>query len=340
MACQAFGATYAAFVRDAGVDGTTIGINSQKQIEALPQGLQFFSGETYYVDSVNGADNRSGKSWNLAVATLGQAHTLAAAAISAGTDKGIPIAYLRETHAETYTLSNTAPTLSTTGFTIIGLNRGTSRPTFTFSTNSLTNDIDFSGANIALVSLRFVGNVEGLGGTTGGSEPLDVGAANLHIIDCEFTNASLAVTRWIGADGNADGLTIIDCKNTTLSNTTANVAFVTFSDTTDSQITDVVISGNSSFGGFSVGNIQIVNGSVTRARIEGNRFENGSAVDVNIELSHAGNSGWVVGNWLRIATDRQDSWINPIISGMSLFENYGSSDASSTALVIPSQTTI
>ncbi len=342
-----FGATYASFMRETGVDGTTIVINDQKQLEALQQGLIVNSGNIYYVDSTNGADNRSGKSWDLAVATLGQAQTLGAAARTAGTDKGRFIVYFREGHGETYTLSNTAPDLSSEGMILYSVGMGSEQAIFTFGTHSLTNDFDVTGDNITLINIRLLGAVEGLGGVIGNA-PLDVGAANLRLIGCTFADtASLSTARWINADDTADGLELINCVNKSFSQTqtggTVNVAFITFSGTRGAAISNVRLINNESNGAFSAGNIQVVNGSLTDALFQDNKLTNHYVTDgININLLDKTQNGQAINNWMK-ALGTAFTWISPDSmhatgAGFALMENYGSSLASPTSILTPSVT--
>lgn len=67
-------ATYAAFLRDTGIDGTSIQLNDDKTISSV--GYRAIYGETYHVDNVNGLSTNNGLSWDTATATIVQAITL------------------------------------------------------------------------------------------------------------------------------------------------------------------------------------------------------------------------------------------------------------------------
>ena len=82
-------ATYAAFLRDTGVDGNTVFVNGKTKEIGIKVGSIY--GETYYVDNVTGvgSDSNDGLSWSSAVATITQAITLSNAyrAVTANAQK-------------------------------------------------------------------------------------------------------------------------------------------------------------------------------------------------------------------------------------------------------------
>lgn len=68
-------ATYAAFLREEGVDGITITVDPHtKQLTVSPN-IMPSSGRTYYVDKWNGSTTSDGLSWNTALSTIAAAIT-------------------------------------------------------------------------------------------------------------------------------------------------------------------------------------------------------------------------------------------------------------------------
>lgn len=94
--------------------------------------------------------------------------------------------------------------LDVAGITVIGLGRGSNRPTFTFAT-AITADIDIDAANVTLVNLLFVNGIDNL------TAPIDVNAADFTMIDCETrdNNASFHCDDFILSDDNANRMTIV-----------------------------------------------------------------------------------------------------------------------------------
>ncbi len=110
------------------------------------------SGNAYYVDSVNGADNRSGRSWDLPVATIDQAIDLIAAARTAGTEKGRSIIYVREQHNEGGSVADLFD-VDIPGVTIWGLGTGADMPTIDFDAGATNCAV--SGDNVTIHNIWF-----------------------------------------------------------------------------------------------------------------------------------------------------------------------------------------
>ena len=186
MSATCFGATYAAFLRDTGIDGTTIGLNSQKQLEALQPGQQVHSGRTYYVDSATGDSASNGESWITAMATIDQAINRAAARVANGTDTGRPLILVHEYHNEALGASGADADLA--GLTIRGLGRAGAKPILDYDV--ATGTFDIGAADVTLINLRFRASITEI------VSGIDVQAAgdNFTIIGCEFGYAEASGT--------------------------------------------------------------------------------------------------------------------------------------------------
>ena len=108
-------------------------------------------GTTYYVDSGSGSDSNTGKSWAKALATLD-------AAINKCTANQGDTILIAEGHTETYTTTGAKAIFDVDGINVIGLGRGSDRPTFSFGHTGTTMTI--SGDNVTIQNLLFVTAVD------------------------------------------------------------------------------------------------------------------------------------------------------------------------------------
>jgi len=156
-------------------------------------------GNVYWVDSGSGGAGNSGQFLS-PVATIDQA-------INKCTNNNNDIIYIKAGHAETIA-DATSLVADIAGVTIIGLGRGTSRPTLTFS--AAASSIPVSAANVTFQNFVMTANFA------------DVAAAftptgkNLTVSDVVFNNGGTNLN-WVNlaavatTDNNADGLTFSRC---------------------------------------------------------------------------------------------------------------------------------
>lgn len=109
-------------------------------------------------------------------------------------------------HTETINAAG-GVTLDVAGVSFIGLGYGNARPTFTISTEVLS-DIEVDSANEYISNMRFIGNVASL------AAPIDVDAAGFTIEDCDFyvATATTDIDMTIITDANADDLVVRRCR--------------------------------------------------------------------------------------------------------------------------------
>lgn len=131
------------------------------------------SGKEYFVSSVLGSSSNNGKSWGSAKATIAQALALCAAG---------DVIYVAEDHAETITAA-AGIDLNIAGVSVIGLGRGSRKPTITMGTSTAAT-FKMSAANILVAGLRFVNNIDSL------VKFVDIAADDANIEDCEFIGSS------------------------------------------------------------------------------------------------------------------------------------------------------
>lgn len=172
-------------------------------------GIPPTTGSVFFVDSVNGSSGNDGTAPNRAMATIAQAIALCTAS------KG-DVIIVMPGHAEAVTSTSLA--LSVAGVSIIGLGRGSLRPTLTFSATS--SIISITAANCSLENFLLVGNVDnivtgislgtGADGTLLRAIEMRDGAANKEFligiaIATTCTDVTIDGLRFCGLAGGATG---------------------------------------------------------------------------------------------------------------------------------------
>jgi len=211
-----FGSTYAARlerVTDSHMRESVLRANLT--VGDLKGGGLISSGTPYYVDSVNGANNRSGKTWDLAVASIDIAINLVAAAITAGTEKGDPIIYVREGHNEGGSTSAIFDA-DVDGLTIYGLGSGNQKPTLDFDGATATCAVGADG--VTIYNIRFRASTTTVKGEIAQNDltralTVDAGADDAHIISCDFGFRESSGDEFLYAlvIGAATGTVVEDC---------------------------------------------------------------------------------------------------------------------------------
>lgn len=175
-----------------GLRGNTIGVANLTGVPVMT------TGSTFYVDSVTGSDNDSGKTPAQAKATIDAAIGLCTA------NKG-DVIYILPGHAETVTATSIAYDVA--GVRIIGLGQGLSRPTFTFGAAAAT--ITVSAANSSWENCVFIANFADVAAAFTLAAAKDFKLVNNDFLD---TTSSLNFFNIIvtGSTNNAaDGLTAV-----------------------------------------------------------------------------------------------------------------------------------
>ena len=179
-----FGSTYAARlerVTDAHMRESVLRANLT--VGDLKGGGLISSGTPYYVDSVNGANNRSGKTWDLAVASIDTAINLVAAAITAGTENGDPIIYVREGYNEGGSTSAIFDA-DVDGLTIYGLGRGNQKPTLDFDGATATCAVGADG--VTIYNIRFRPSATSQTFVASNAITVDDGSDDTLFLNCDF----------------------------------------------------------------------------------------------------------------------------------------------------------
>ena len=255
-------------------------------------------GNYYYVDSVNGSVDYPGTRSDRAVPTINAGYDLC----SAGNDD---VVLVMPGHVETASAANFV-IADTAGVSVIGLGRGTRRPTITIDDTGATWPI--SAADNRVSNIWFKNDADG---TTVWHA---VTAAGVQLDNCFYEDLTTkTMVNWVTLTAAADYFNCIDCDNDG-TDTAGNNAFLT-----GGAADRVVIKGLFSNGDFAAANIEMT-AAFTNCLIENCSLENINGVDVNIEGFSAA-TGMVRHCSLQIPTDAQVSAINTE-GAMGLFENY------------------
>lgn len=172
-------------------------LNSPNPSQQLAASIGFPAGNTYFVDSTNGASSdvatRLGTNNAEPFATLAYALTRVAAS------KGDTIV-LMPGHAET----TTAVASSVAGVSIVGIGWGRLRPALT-ATTAATNLLNVTGANVYMENIRFVGAASGCTGL------LDINAADFYGKNLVFEHGAAPVVATL-VEAAAHRFVLEDCR--------------------------------------------------------------------------------------------------------------------------------
>lgn len=190
------------------------------------------NGDTFFVDSTSGSNSAGGtwgEHWDTPYATVNYA-------VSKCTTGAGDVILVAAAHTETINSASTASGNTTGEFcidkgdiTILGMGRGTKRPTFTFTTaNTVGVDIVGTSPNVTLANLLFIANYSDI------ATLVDV-AANcfgLTIENCEFRDSSNSLESIIVISLAAliEDVTIRGCKFFNTNNGGCNSAIKTAGD--------------------------------------------------------------------------------------------------------------
>ena len=178
-------------------------------------------GKTFYVDS--GIDGQDGRSPSSALGTIDEAFAKCTAS------QGDKIVVMPG-HAETISAA-AGIDADVAGVTVIGLGRGTDRPTITFDTAD-TADIDIDAANITFENLIFSANFADI------VAAIDVNATDFTLRNCHFqataTNMNFLVCIQEPADATASRMTLVG--NTSSMLDAADTHWVNLAGTGDGHI--------------------------------------------------------------------------------------------------------
>ena len=131
-------------------------------------------GDEYFVDSTNGSDTNSGKSWENALATIDAA---VGKCTASNGDKIIVAPF----HAENLA-ADSAIDIDVAGVSVIGVKIGRQMPTLTAT--AAAGDCKLAANNVTIQNLRFVGGIDA---TTG---VIEVTGDDCAVLDCEYRDST------------------------------------------------------------------------------------------------------------------------------------------------------
>lgn len=277
------------------------------------------TGNRWFVDSgASGASDATGygQSPDSPFATLDYA-------IGQATANNGDIIYVLPGHAETIT-ADSGVDIDVAGLTIEGLGHGAARPTFTFTT-AVTADFKLAAASTVVRNLLFVAGIDALTG------PIEIGAADCALIDCEYQDDDTNNYE------TTDVVTLLTAAHRCLidgfvfrhdggSGGTQQQSVINLVSADYVEIRNCFIICDGANGG-----IEDATAS-KQIHIHHNYIESSHANDVCITLA-ATSTGLVHHNMLKLATDGQVTWITAT-NDCGLFENYGvNADAEAGGLI-------
>jgi hypothetical protein len=188
-----------------------------------------YSGDVWWVDSVNGSNNQEG-TYDYPKASI--AYLFDNTLVGAG-----DIVMCKPGHVETV-VAAAGLDLDIAGVCVVFLGQGTNKAYVTFTT-AVGADMDIDAANITLINPKFVAGIDALTG------PIDVNAANFTIINGEWHDGTaIDTTDCIVGDANADGCVIDGWKYFKGDEGgTAKQSNIQFGAASEVQIKNVQISG-------------------------------------------------------------------------------------------------
>ncbi|MDE2098987.1 MAG: hypothetical protein KGL39_17165 [Patescibacteria group bacterium] len=298
-------------------------VHQALQILQRPIGIA----NTWYVDGTNGNDANSGIDPGAAVKTLGQAFTLASA-VNGDTIVILP--------GYTQTLSDNTFTIAKSGLKIVGLGRGTLRPTFTLDTGT-TSTINVTAASISIENCLFVADYAAIVTVFTLTNAPDFQLKNCQFNDTSSILNALAIVTTDATSHHADGLMIDSCVWLSLT-ASAAISLVKAAGTNDRfSITNNYVSAATTSGAAI---IPISAGKVlTNLKLLNNEFlltgAAGTSTGYVITTNGSTNSGLIDGNQFRnLAT-------SPLLvtasSGFSYGINYHADAADASGYILPAQ---
>lgn len=243
--------------------------------------------------------------------------TLAAAIAKCTANRG-DVIIVGEGHAENVATAG-AITVNRNGVSIIGLGRGTVRPTFTLS--AVAGSVIISAPNVKIENILFSAGAAA-------TIMVDVNSTDFSIVNCEFRESAAA--RWVtaidinGGGANAcDRTKVIGCTFKSL--TAGATQAIEIGAVQDS----LQIVGNWIVGDFSVAGVH--SGSVcTNMLIANNFIINNNAADFCIELTAAA-TGMLIGN--RMYADAVATILDP--GSLKCLDNIATSSIDASGMPIP-----
>lgn len=277
-------------------------------------------GNVFWVDSGVGSNGNAG--------TFARPFATIDYAIGRCTASKGDIIMVRPGHAETISAAG-GITADVAGIAIVGLGKGTLRPTVTIGT-ATSADLLISAANVTLTNLRFVAAVADI------VRMIGVTAKDAHIDACEFVE-SAADLNWVdvidasGGDATADGLTVTNCRAFGID--TACDSFIEITGTIDRLTVQdcLVVHDTANATAFIE---QATGKKMTNVDIQRNSYHSlKTAGDVLVDNDVDTNSGVVAFNTMSHADTAAEVLVDA--DGVGMFENRGTGVITASGFLLP-----
>lgn len=275
-------------------------------------------GDTYYVDSGSGDDDRGGKSPETALATLD-------AAIGKCTANQGDMIVVLQGHSESEASAASIATLDVDGVSVVGIGVGDDMPTFNLGHADATFTI--SGADCRVSGLKFVSTIADVAvGVT-----MTAASDNSIVENCVFRDSADDEEMLVGISvaAAANGVKLIDNDFKTTLAAGGNNAILS------AAVTDLEVRGNVAYGKFATG-AMLTSGVLTRATIADNIFVNAEAA-IGIALNGTTSTGILARNFLGGTTSIADALTGE--NAMWCFENYITGAAAASGILDPGEDT-
>lgn len=231
-------------------------------------------GKVFWVHSGTGSNNNKG--------TFDRPFSTIDYAIGRCTANKGDIIFVKPGHTETVTAAG-GIAVDVAGIAIIGLGRGSLRPTVNFTT-VVGADMNIDAANVTISNMLFTGGIDALTG------PIDINAADCSLIDIETRDVTGQATDFIVTDDNCDRLKISGWKHLGAAAAGADTAISLVGGD------DIVIEDFDIYGNFAVAAIEQVTTQGNRHRYGGGMRPNfiwtENAADVAITVK-SDTTGWI-----------------------------------------------
>lgn len=277
-------------------------------------------GAVYWVDSTAGSNGNKG--------TFDRPFSTIDYAIGRCTASKGDIIFVKPGHTETISAAG-GITADVAGVAIIGLGRGTLRPTVTIGT-ATSADFLISAANVTVHNLKFVAAFADI------VRMIGVTAAEACIDSCEFVE-SAADLNWVdvidasGTDGTANGLTVTNCRAFAVD--AGCDSFIEITGDIDRLVVEdnIVVHDNAAAQAFIE---QATGKDMTNVSIKRNEYHSLlTAVDVLIDNDTTANSGTVAYNLASHADTAAEVLVDA--DGVGLFENRGTGVITASGYLLP-----
>ena len=278
-------------------------------------------GEVFWVHSGSGSNGNAG--------TYGRPFSTIDYAIGRCTASRGDIIFVKPGHTETVSAA-AGIALDVAGVAVIGLGRGTDRPSITLDT-ATTASVAISAANVTLHNLRLVANFADI------VRMINVTAGGAYLDSLSFSQAAVNMN-WVDVidassttDNNADGLTVINCR--AWGADTANDSFIEINADLDRLWVEECYCVHATANAQAF--IECATGKdITNAVVKGNGYQSAlTAVDVLIDNDTTANSGFVIGNFGSHLDTAAEVLIDA--DGVGMFNNYGSGVITASGYILP-----